>query len=81
MVGICAIIAVTCAGIVTVRWLSPKRASPALPPERERMLEDLQARLGELQQLKQRMGELEERLDFAERVLAQQRDANRISPA
>lgn len=81
VVGICAIIAVTCGGIVMVRWLSPKRLPPALPPEREQMLEKVQARLDELEQLKQRMGELEERLDFAERVIAKQRDANRISPA
>lgn len=81
VVGICAIIAVTCAGIVMVRWLSPKRLPPALPPERDQMLESLQARLGELEQMRQRIGELEERLDFAERVLAKQRDANRIPPA
>ena len=81
VVGICAIIAVTCAGIVMVRWLSPKRLPPPLPLERERLLESLQARLGELEQLQQRMGDLEERLDFAERVIAKQRDANRLPSA
>lgn len=81
VVGICAIIAVTCGGIVMVRWLSPKRLPPALPPERERMLENVQARLGELEELKQRVAELEERIDFAERVLAKERDAGRIPPS
>jgi hypothetical protein len=44
-------------------------------------LEDVQARLGELDQLNQRMGELEERVDFAERLLAGKRDEQRLGPA
>ena len=36
--------------------------------------------LGELDHLRDRMGELEERLDFAERLLAQQRDAPELPP-
>ncbi len=53
-------------------------------------LEDVQRRLGELEEargkdgnvaeLEARLGEVEERLDFAERVLAKQRDADRIAP-
>jgi len=35
-----------------------------------RETEDLQARLAELDELKRRVGELEERVDFAERLLA-----------
>jgi hypothetical protein len=34
----------------------------------------------EVEGLKQRLAEVEERLDFAERLLAQQRDADRIAP-
>lgn len=34
----------------------------------------------ELDELRQRVAELEERLDFAERMLAQQRDAQRVGP-
>lgn len=41
-------------------------------------LDDVQTRLGELDELKQRLGELEERVDFAERLLARQRDAERL---
>ena len=34
----------------------------------------------EMEQLRQRLGEVEERLDFTERLLAKQRDADRIAP-
>jgi len=47
-----------------------------LPPETE----DLQARLAEVDQLKQRVAELEERVDFAERLLARQREGERLQP-
>jgi hypothetical protein len=53
-------------------------------------LEDVQRRLGELEErqrqlgagedMQTRLGELEERLDFVERMLAKQRDAERIVP-
>ena len=36
--------------------------------------------LEEVDQLRERVGELEERLDFAERLLAQQRDAAELPP-
>ena len=51
-----------------------------MPGDDARALEDVQARLVELDQLKQRVGDLEERLDFAERMLAAQRDAQRLGP-
>ncbi len=50
------------------------------PTEQGQTLEDVEARLGELDQLKQRMSELEERVDFAERLLAKQREAQRLGP-
>jgi len=37
-------------------------------------------RLGELDELKRQVAELEERVDFAERVLAKQREAPRLPP-
>ena len=40
--------------------------------------ESNEALLHELEEVRQRMGELEERLDFAERVLAQHQDAARL---
>ncbi len=38
-------------------------------------------RLAELDEVKQRLGELEERVDFAERLLAKQREAERLGPS
>ena len=51
-----------------------------LESEELQMLEDLQTRLGELNELKQRIGELEDRVDFAERLLAKQREGQRLGP-
>ena len=48
--------------------------------EHGQALEDVQVRLGELDQLKQRISELEERVDFAERLLAKQREGQRLAP-
>ena len=41
-------------------------------------IEELEHRLAALEQERARVGELEERLDFAERLLAQRRDAERL---
>jgi Tfp pilus assembly protein PilO len=49
-------------------------ADPALRAE----IEQLQARLGEVDALQHRVMELEERLDFAERLLAQRREPERL---
>ena len=38
-------------------------------------IEELRERMAELDDMSRRVGELEERVDFAERLLAQQRDA------
>ena len=51
------------------------------PTEQGQTLEDVQARLDELDQLKQRLSELEERVDFAERLLVKQREAQRLGPS
>jgi hypothetical protein len=53
------------------RHLSP---DPALLAE----LEDLRTRLAELEQQQTRVHELEERIDFTERLLAQQREQARL---
>ena len=44
------------------------------------MLEEVQRRLGELDDLRKRVGEVEERLDFAERLLTKQREGERLAP-
>jgi hypothetical protein len=61
-----------------------------LPGDTSETLDDLEARLVELEDtqkrgggtddLQRRVAELEERVDFAERLLAKQRDAERLSP-
>jgi len=71
-IGVGAIlVAVSVLKVVTARLLPPgyrgrSWRGETLPPETE----DLQARLAELDELKRRVGELEERVDFAERLLA-----------
>lgn len=49
-------------------------ADPALRAE----VEQLRARLGEVESLQHRVMELEERVDFAERLLAQRREPERL---
>ncbi len=44
-------------------------------------LEELRARLADVEQHQLRLADLEERLDFAERLLAQSRTPDRIGPA
>jgi len=43
-------------------------------------IEDLQRRLAELEDVQHRLADVEERLDFAERMLARQRDSERLVP-
>jgi hypothetical protein len=56
------------------RRLEGKGADPALRAE----VEQLHARLAEMDGLQARVAELEERLDFAERLLAQNREPDRL---
>jgi hypothetical protein len=87
VVGIGAIILFVAAGIVMVRVLTSKLAHPGPRSrgvdsnEREQVLEDVQIRLGKLDQLKLRIGELEERVDFGKRLLAKQREGLRLGPS
>jgi Tfp pilus assembly protein PilO len=46
---------------------------------RAELAEQREAQAEELQRMRQEVGELAERLDFAERLLAQQRDPQRIA--
>jgi hypothetical protein len=41
---------------------------------------DVQTRLDGLEDVQRRLADVEERLDFAERMLAKQRDAERVAP-
>ncbi len=48
---------------------------PALPRELDHGSPDVEARLAALERATERLAELEERVDFAERLLARHRDA------
>ena len=57
------------------------RASAALPDDVRHELDELRsAVVGEVQQLRTEVSELSERMDFAERLLAQRRDPGRLAP-
>ena len=84
VIGIGAIIFFVAAGIVMIRVVTSKFAPPSRVVDqtaRNQVLEDVQVRLGELDQLQQRISELEERVDFAERLLAKQREGLRLGPS
>jgi hypothetical protein len=67
------IIALVFAGIALLRVL-PRPKSRELEESDRAALDDLRIRLGQLEHLQERVGELEERVDFAERLLAQPRE-------
>jgi hypothetical protein len=69
------IISLVFGGVALLRFLPKSRVADQ--PERE-TLEDLQVRLRQLDQLQERLGELEERVDFAERLLAKPREGERL---
>ena len=72
-----AIIALVFSGIALLRLL-PHRTSGSLEPADRETLEELRLRLGQIDQLQQRVGELEERVDFTERLLAQRHEHERL---
>jgi hypothetical protein len=60
------------------RWLDVRAARAAAAPSEE--LRELQHEVEELRALPQRLSELEERLDFAERLLARDRERAGLKP-
>jgi hypothetical protein len=80
-IGIGAIIALASVlKVVTVRLMPPGYRRRSWRGETLPETEDMQARLAELDELKRRVGELEERVDFTERLLAQHREGERLQP-
>jgi hypothetical protein len=75
-VSFAAIIVLVFGGLVLLRILPHPKSRVLEQPERE-ALDDLRLRLGQLDQLQERVGELEERVDFAERLLTNQRESER----
>ena len=67
------IFSIALAQIVVVKL----RASNRMPPAPDREIGELRQTLDAVQN---RLGEMEERLDFTERLLATHRDADRLEP-
>ena len=81
-IGIGFIIVVGTVGKIVARMFSAgdqpsgKKASREL----EQTVADLQARMAGVEEVQRRLADLEERPDFAERMLAQRREADKIAP-
>jgi len=91
MEGVLAIIFIFGGGSLFLLALSPvgkafaerirRQGAAALPEDVRAELDALRSDLSsEVQQLRTEVGELSERMDFAERLLAKQRDADRLAP-
>ena len=81
-VGVGAILVlVTVLQISYVRLVPPEYRRRRWKGEPLQASDDVLSRLAELEEVKQRLGELEERVDFAERLLAKQREAGRLGPS
>ena len=81
-VGVGAVLVlVTVLQVIYVRLMPPEYRRRRLKGEPLQASDDVQSRLAELDEVKHRLGELEERVDFAERLLAKQREAERLGPS
>jgi hypothetical protein len=85
IVAIAATVAIPVAAYAAVAatrtiWGRPAEPEPGSMGRLSEEIEALKARVGPLEAAEQRVLELEERLDFAERLLAQQRDPSRLGP-
>ena len=74
------LVVVTALQIIYVRLMPPEYRRRRWRGAPLQASEDIQRELAELDDVKQRVTELEERVDFAERLLARQRDAERLGP-
>lgn len=68
------------AAVSLIQVLVKRLGGTSLPQDQLRTeLDDLRARIEEGEQARDRIAELEERLEFAERLLAQQREAGKLA--
>ena len=79
VLGISSIIAAITVSLITLRWFSVRLPKPPvqLDPAQSQLLEELQYKVAELEDVKRRLGELEERQDFTERLLTKGDSAGR----
>ena len=90
MEGVLAIIFIVGGGTLFLLALSPvgrafaerlRRQGGPLPEDVRAELDEFRSALaGEVEQLRTEVSELSERVDFAERLLAKQRDGERLAP-
>ena len=66
------------AGFIGVRWAQRRMDAPKLTEGHE--LEELRERVARLEECELRLAELEERLDFTERMLAQAKPEGALPP-
>lgn len=66
------------AGFLGVRWAHRKLEAPKLPEGQE--LDELRERVARLEECELRLAEMEERLDFTERMLAQAKPEALLPP-
>lgn len=75
-----ALVLLASAVILFLRWTTPRTGAPAEPEEDDRLAE-LEERIRFLEADHERMVELEERVDFTERLLARNREVERLPPS
>ena len=68
------------AGFVGVRVFQRRLEGKTVGPEIQRELEELRHRVAQLEQAQGRVEELEERMDFSERMLTQDRQPGQLKP-
>jgi hypothetical protein len=79
LIGIITAASLALFGVRRNAALKRGRAEQALGEASSERVAELEARLGELEQAQYRLQELEERVDFAERLLAQSREPERLT--
>jgi Tfp pilus assembly protein PilO len=78
--GACVALGFSPVGKAVADRIRGKHALPDVEDLRSEIAEARDAHGTELEQVRQEVAELAERLDFAERMLAQQREAPRVGP-
>ena len=75
------LVLVTVLQVIYARLVPPEYRRRRWKGEPLQASNEVESRLAELDEVKKRLGELEERVDFAERLLARQREAERLGPS